>query len=48
MREAIAPYTRFVRAEHARMTEVRSALAKITEEAETLRAEVGAPGVSSS
>src|ERR671915_65276 len=47
MREAIAPYTRFVRTEHARMTEARSALAEITEEVETLRAEIGAPGVKS-
>jgi small GTP-binding protein len=47
MREAIAPYTRFVRTEHARMTEARSALAKITEEVESLRAEIGAPGVKS-
>src|SRR5918997_3186228 len=46
MREAIAPYTRFVRTEHARMTEARSALAQITEEVEALRAEIGAPGVS--
>ncbi|MDQ4043707.1 MAG: dynamin, partial [Actinomycetota bacterium] len=47
MREAISPYTRFVRTEHARMTEARSALAKITEEVESLRAEIGAPGVKS-
>jgi small GTP-binding protein len=47
MREAIAPYTRFVRTEHARMTEARSALAEITGEAESLRAEIGAPGVKS-
>jgi hypothetical protein len=47
MREAIAPYTRFVRTEHARMTEARSALAEITEGVETLRAEIGAPGVKS-
>jgi small GTP-binding protein len=45
MREAIAPYTRFVRTEHARMTEARSALAQITEEVESLRAEIAAPGV---
>ncbi len=48
MREAIAPYTRFVRTEHARMTEARSALSEITTEAEALRAEIGAPGVRSS
>jgi GTP-binding protein EngB required for normal cell division len=47
MREAIAPYTRFVRTEHARMTEARSALAEITGETESLRAEIGAPGVKS-
>jgi len=47
MREAIAPYTRFVRTEHARMIEARSALAEITEEVESLRAEIGAPGVKS-
>ena len=47
MREAIAPYTRFVRTEHARMTEARSALAEITEGVETSRAEIGAPGVKS-
>jgi small GTP-binding protein len=48
MREAIAPYTRFVRTEHARMTEARSALTEITGETESLRAEIGAPGVNSS
>ena len=47
MREAIAPYTRFVRTEHARMMEARSNLAEITEETEALRAEIGAPGVKS-
>ena len=47
MREAIAPYTRFVRTEHARMMEARSVLAEITGEAESLRAEIGAPGVKS-
>ena len=47
MREAIAPYTRFVRTEHARMTEARSVLAEITGEIESLRAEIGAPGVKS-
>jgi hypothetical protein len=45
MREAIAPYTRFVRTEHARMTEARSALVEITAEVESLRAEIGAPNV---
>ncbi|MCA1715414.1 MAG: dynamin family protein [Actinobacteria bacterium] len=47
MREAVAPYTRFVRTEHARMTEARSNLAEITGETEALRAEIGAPGVKS-
>ncbi len=47
MREAISPYTRFVRTEHARMTEARSDLAEITGETEALRAEIGAPGVKS-
>ena len=47
MREAISPYTRFVRTEHARMTEARSNLAEITGETESLRAEIGAPGVKS-
>jgi len=45
MREAIAPYTRFVRTEHARMTEALSTLSEITEDVESLRAEIGAPGV---
>ena len=48
MREAIAPYTRFVRTEHAHMTEARSALARITAEAAALRAEIGAPAVKES
>jgi small GTP-binding protein len=48
MREAIAPYTRFVRTEHARMMEARSDLAEITAETEALRAEIDAPGVKSS
>ncbi|MCA1740348.1 MAG: dynamin family protein, partial [Actinobacteria bacterium] len=47
MRDAIAPYTRFVRTEHARMTEARSSLAEITAETEALRDEIGAPGVKS-
>ncbi len=47
MREAIAPYTRFVCTEHARMTEARSALSEITAEAEALYAAIGAPGVES-
>ncbi|HEV8044160.1 MAG TPA: dynamin family protein [Rubrobacter sp.] len=47
MREAISPYTRFVRTEHARMTEARSSLAEITKETEALRGEIEAPGVKS-
>ena len=45
MREAIAPYTRFVRSEHARMTRAGSDLATIDAEAGALRAEISAPGV---
>ena len=45
MREAIAPYTRFVRSEHARMTRAGTDLATIDAEAEALRAEISAPGV---
>ena len=45
MREAIAPYTRFVRTEHARMTEARSALTELTTEVDALRDEIAAPGV---
>lgn len=46
MREAIAPYTRFVRVEHARMKEADENLARISAEADSLREEIGAPGVS--
>jgi hypothetical protein len=46
MSEAIASYTRFVRAEHAGMTQAHSDLSEITEEVEALRAEIRAPGVS--
>jgi DNA-binding ferritin-like protein (Dps family) len=45
MREAIAPYTRFVRSEHARMSRAGEDLAAIDGEAEALRAEISAPGV---
>jgi hypothetical protein len=45
MREAIAPYTRFVRSEHARMSRAREDLADIDAEADALRAEISAPGV---
>ena len=47
MREAITPYTRFVRTEHARMVKARSELAEVTAETEALRAEIGAPGMKS-
>jgi uncharacterized membrane protein YgaE (UPF0421/DUF939 family) len=43
MREAIAPYTRFVRAEHDRMTEARSRITEHRREIEALRAEISAP-----
>src|ERR687890_162451 len=46
MREAIAPYTRFVRTEHARMTEARSALSEISGEVDAPKGEIAAPGVS--
>jgi DNA-binding ferritin-like protein (Dps family) len=45
MREAIAPYTRFVRSEHARMSRAGEDLAAIDGEAEALRADISAPGV---
>src|SRR5215204_2329455 len=45
MREAIAPYTRFVRSEHARMSRAGEALTAIDAEADALRAEISAPGV---
>jgi len=45
MREAIAPYTRFVRTEHARMTEAKSTLAELNSEVDALKAEISAPGV---
>jgi hypothetical protein len=45
MREAIAPYTRFVRTEHARMTEARSAVTELTTEVDALKDEIAAPGV---
>jgi small GTP-binding protein len=45
MREAIAPYTRFVRSEHTRMTRAGEDLTAIDTEAEALRAEISAPGV---
>jgi small GTP-binding protein len=45
MREAIAPYTRFVRTEHARMTGARSTLAELSKETDALKGEIAAPGV---
>src|SRR5215203_896459 len=44
MRDAIAPYTRFVRTEHARMTEASSALSEVDAEIDALNAEIAAPG----
>ena len=43
MREAIAPYTRFVRTEHARMSRAGEDLAGIDEEVEALKREIAAP-----
>ena len=43
MREAIAPYTRFVRTEHARMTEARTSLKEISGEVESLKREISTP-----
>jgi hypothetical protein len=45
MREAIAPYTRFVRVEHARMTEAKGELDRITAEGDSLRDEISSPRV---
>jgi DNA-binding ferritin-like protein (Dps family) len=45
MREAIAPYTRFVRSEHARMTRAAEDLAAIDRETGALKEEISAPGV---
>ncbi len=44
MREAIAPYTRFVRTEHARMTRAREDLAGIDGEVDALKDEISTPG----
>ena len=43
MREAIAPYTRFVRTEHARMSRAGEDLAGIDEEVDALKREISAP-----
>jgi small GTP-binding protein len=45
MREAIAPYTRFVRTEHARMSRAGEALAALDVETNALKEEISAPGV---
>ena len=45
MRDAIAPYTRFVRTEHARMTGASSVLSEVDAEIDALKAEIAAPGV---
>ncbi len=45
MREAIAPYTRFVRTEHTRMTEARDTLAELDGEVDALKEEISAPGL---
>jgi small GTP-binding protein len=45
MREAIAPYTRFVRSEHARMTRAGEDLASLDTEVGALKDEISAPGV---
>ncbi|MGB3635646.1 MAG: dynamin family protein [Rubrobacteraceae bacterium] len=45
MREAIAPYTRFVRTEHTRMTEARTMLAELDGEVDSLKQEISAPKV---
>jgi hypothetical protein len=43
MREAIAPYTRFVRTEHARMGRASEDLARIDDEVDALKREIAAP-----
>src|ERR687893_203562 len=45
MREAIAPYTRFVRSEHARMTRAGEDLAALDAETRALKDQISAPGV---
>jgi len=45
MRDAIAPYTRFVRTEHARMTEASKDLARLSQEIDALKDEIAAPEV---
>ncbi len=45
MREAIAPYTRFVRSEHARMSRASEDLATLDAQTSALKEEISAPGV---
>ena len=45
MREAIAPYTRFVRSEHARMTRAGESLSALDAESRALKDKISAPGV---
>jgi hypothetical protein len=45
VRDAIVPYTRFVRTEYARMTKASSTLTDLNKEVETLKGEIAAPGV---
>ncbi len=45
MREAIAPYTRFVRTEHARMSKANEDLVALDAETTALKEEISAPGV---
>jgi small GTP-binding protein len=45
MREAIAPYTRFVRTEHARMSRAGEDLATLDAETNALKEEISAPSV---
>src|ERR687893_2554712 len=45
MREAIAPYTRFVQTEHARMTRASEELASLDAQTGALKDEISAPGV---
>ncbi|MDQ3913495.1 MAG: hypothetical protein M3305_17325, partial [Actinomycetota bacterium] len=45
MRDAIAPYTRFVRTEHARMSEASKQLTSLSKEVDALKDEIAAPWV---
>ena len=46
IREAIAPYTRFVRSEYQKMSKARDVLSEIKKEVEDLRIQIGAPRIS--